>query len=117
MELTKIDLQELKNVVSDFINQFENKQSIQRIGVFGSVARGDYDATSDIDLAIDYKYQSASLEDISRFFDLCTGLTSLILNAFSRHVDVLEYNAFNSGYAADLPFKEEVDKDVIWLYG
>lgn len=65
-----------------------NKKPIKRAAIFGSFARGEEHAGSDIDLLIEYSARQ-SLFDLLR-------LENELSEATSRKVDIVEYSAIKS---------------------
>lgn len=64
-----------KRVYKNLISYFENNQSIKKVVLFGSRAKGNYNYNSDIDIAIlcDKKYKAL----ISNDLDEIVGIYSL----------------------------------------
>ncbi|MEO7994413.1 MAG: nucleotidyltransferase family protein [bacterium] len=75
------------------------RHGVSNIRVFGSVARGEATATSDVDLLVDFDYSGSGL----RFFALIPALEALL----GRHVDLVTVNALNK-YFRDLVLSEAV---------
>ncbi|MBM7624932.1 nucleotidyltransferase domain-containing protein [Sporohalobacter salinus] len=65
------------------------KEDIELMGVFGSVARGEEKDNSDIDIIIKYKNSDKSLFDLVR-------LEKRLTKLFGRKVDLLTENSINS---------------------
>lgn len=62
------------------------KHAVKRAAIFGSFARGEATAKSDIDILIEYKSKTKSL------FDL-VDLKSDLEDSLDRKVDVITYNS------------------------
>jgi hypothetical protein len=62
------------------------KHAVKRAAIFGSFARGDAKAKSDVDILIEYKTKDKSL------FDL-VDLKSDLEKTLDRKVDVITYNS------------------------
>ena len=60
----------------------ENKFHVSKIGLFGSFARGEETAQSDIDIIIDFQPNTQHLSEIK------TAIKTLIKNEFGREVDL-----------------------------
>lgn len=56
-------LDQVKKVISEEKDTLAKKYNVKRIGVFGSVARGEDNKKSDIDLLVEFK-KSVSLFDL-----------------------------------------------------
>lgn len=77
-----------------------NTYGVQRIGVFGSFARGTQTLNSDIDFIVDFK------KDIPDLFETKYQLKRYLANTFDRKVDVANLEAIK-------PYVlEEISKDV-----
>jgi len=62
------------------------RHDIKRAAIFGSFARGEAKARSDVDFLIEYKSKNKSL------FDL-VNLKSELENSLGRKVDIITYNS------------------------
>lgn len=60
--------------------ELANRYSVRRIGVFGSFARGEENAESDVDIVVDLA---------SPTFDNFMDLAFLLEDKFQRHVDLV----------------------------
>lgn len=89
---------ELKNIIAPIAEKYQIKQ----VYLFGSFARGDYDAGSDIDIRI----EKGKLRGM---FALC-GFYTEISEALGRKVDVLTTGSLSE------EFLESIRKDEIMLY-
>lgn len=77
------------------------KYGVKRAGVFGSFARGDYKAESDIDIVIEF-------DSGKTLFDLIR-LRNELQNQLNRAVDIITYNSIH-------PFlREEIFKNQITI--
>ena len=79
---------------------------VKRLDVFGSVARGDANAQSDIDLLVEFDEPSNKLH--RRFFQLLHHLE----DSLGRKIDLLTLNALKNPY-----FRERVLRERIRIYG
>jgi len=87
--------------------------SIKRVGIFGSYARGNCRASSDIDLLYDYDEQSASgTDDVLNYVDEIDDAIKE-LTAVPK-IDYVWYGGVIK--ASDENFKNNVLNDVIWIY-
>lgn len=88
-----------EEIFNDIINVFKNYDSLEKVYLFGSRARGDYKDISDIDIAIDSK------EDIT--FKVLRDLDDLrCIHTF----DVVNINLIGD------KLKENIEKDKICIY-
>lgn len=55
---------EYVELLRQFKNQHGEKYSIERLGIFGSVARGEQTAESDLDVLIEFKENTPNLSDL-----------------------------------------------------
>lgn len=70
------------------------RYGVAGVRVFGSIARGDAGAASDIDVAVEF---SADRDPLALF-----GAAGLIADQFSAPVDVVEYPARNAALARQI---------------
>lgn len=71
---------EIIRKIEKYLNNSQYKEHIRRLGVFGSVARGDISADSDIDIFVDLSPVKA--------FDLI-GIKQDIEKITGKHVDIV----------------------------
>lgn len=83
------------------------KFHVAELYVFGSIAKGDYNEKSDIDLLVRFSGVN-SLEYFDNYMDLKTVLELL----FSRKVDLVEIQTVKNPI-----LKKSIDRDKIILYG
>ena len=67
-------IKDLSNIVPSVLNNIEYRVRVKRVGVFGSVARGEATVDSDIDFVVDYKYAdcispAAAIFEAKMWFD------------------------------------------------
>jgi len=106
---------EVSKKVNEVIECFEHKDRVKRVGVFGSVARGEATAESDVDLVIDFMYDEYIESDPLFAIRKKYIFESVLRDAFVPiSVDIVDTDALNSKSNAIL--SEEVGRDVIWLY-
>lgn len=87
--------------LSDFKAKFGSKYGIQRLGVFGSVARGENTERSDIDIVVELEKPS-----LSRMYELETSLKNL----FNCEVDLVRFRE-----SLRPLFKLNIQKDAIYV--
>jgi predicted nucleotidyltransferase len=116
-ELTAKSPEELQIILNQLIKRVQPVfgAKLKKVVLFGSYARGDYDAESDVDLMLminedeqqlrKYRYQVLDIyTDINLKYDV---LISGILQ---------DYNKFNK-YLNVLPFYDAVNKEGVVVYG
>lgn len=93
--------QEILNRLRTYKEQFAEKYGIEQLGLFGSVARGEQDDKSDIDVII--KLQRPSMFT-------CCGIQEELRKLFRRKVDLitLHENMFRSFY-------QNLERDAIYV--
>ena len=98
----------LSNRVIQAINSANKYPYIVRVGVFGSCARNEETAVSDIDILIDYDNTSDNfLDDIDCFMEDMERLVS----------DKIDYITVPGLMrSSDEAFRRNVLNDVIWVY-
>lgn len=93
--------QEIISRLKAYKEQFAEKYGIEQLGLFGSVARGEQDEKSDIDVFIKLKSPS---------FFKCFGIQEELRKLFKRKVDLitLHENMFRS-------FRQNLEHDAIYI--
>lgn len=93
--------QEILDGLRNYKEQFADKYGIERLGLFGSVARGEQDDKSDIDIII--KMRRPNL--LARI-----GIREELEKLFRRKVDLitLHENLFKS-------FRQNVEQDAVYV--
>lgn len=66
-----IKLQKIRNILGEHKEDLQRMYKVRRIGVFGSVARGDYHDRSDVDILVEFSepigfFTYLALEDFLR---------------------------------------------------
>jgi len=80
------------------------KYGVERIGIFGSCARGDETRTSDVDVLVEFAPGEATFDN---FMQLVYDLEAL----FKRKVDLLTVAGI------DKYIRSQVEREVIWIEG
>jgi len=115
-----LTIEEIKEAIDEAINNYEWPERVKRVGVFGSVARGDTSKGSDLDLLLDFEYiiTSRDFEELDAEISKERALENSLFKTFnpiSLSIVTVAGLEDNRGYA-DIAFKERVYKDVIWIY-
>ncbi len=82
-----LDLDEIISTLAQHKVRLRTEYCVNRIGVFGSYARGDQTAQSDIDFIVDF------YADCSDFFDTKYRLKSFLTELFHKRVDLANHEA------------------------
>ena len=90
----------------------EEKRRLQREGIdaialFGSFARGEATAYSDVDIAIRKSPDFVQRYGAYRYFDLITDLKRRLRQRLHRPVDIFDLDS-------DSPMKEEIHRELIY---
>jgi len=89
-----------------------NPDLVKKIGIFGSLARGDFNEDSDIDLLVRYNSPPIfSLDLFDRYCGLCNKLQDTLTNAYQRNVDIVH---FDNDSLSNL-YDPDVKKEVVWV--
>jgi hypothetical protein len=78
-----VDVTEIKRIITPVLRRY----GVVRAGIFGSVARGEATAGSDVDVLVDFEGRKSLLDLVS----LRAELSALL----GRHADVLTYASLN----------------------
>jgi len=85
---------------------------IKSIGIFGSLARGDFNHESDIDLLVEY--DSPLVFDMAPFISfckLCNLIEERLTKTYRRKVDIVHFE----NDSLDNLFDKNVENEVLWL--
>lgn len=91
----------------DEIQKLCKENRVKSLFVFGSVLRDDFNASSDIDLVVDFDEK-----DPFKYTDLYFNFKSNLEKLFKRQIDLLEERAIKNIY-----FRKELENNSIKLYG
>lgn len=92
--------EDILKILNDYKAENANNYGIKTIGLFGSYARGDYNAQSDIDIFI--TMQKPNIIVLSR---IRTELEEIL----NTHVDLIEYREKMNGF-----LKSRIDNEAIY---
>lgn len=92
-------VEEIRKIASPACNEYR----VKRLDLFGSLARGDSSADSDIDLLVEFENPDIHLS--KRFF----GLLHYLEDVLGREVDLLTVNSLKNPYFRRRVFKEKVN--------
>jgi len=85
---------------------------VNKIGIFGSLARGDYDNDSDIDILIEYAPTPDFRFDLfAQFCELCNLIAETLTGLYGRKVDIVHFENDPLNTLSD----NNVVKEVLWL--
>ncbi|MCQ2150245.1 MAG: nucleotidyltransferase domain-containing protein [Bacteroidales bacterium] len=104
MRLDKPDIASRDQIIEllrTFKNENAERYGIESMALFGSVARGEHNENSDVDLLIKFKSPSLYL-----YSELSDALESIL----GRKVDIVSESARKRPW-----FAEEISKDLIYL--
>ncbi|MDR2511877.1 MAG: nucleotidyltransferase domain-containing protein [Bacteroidales bacterium] len=85
----------------DFKTQYADEYAIEKMGIFGSIARGEHNENSDVDVY--YEGKALGLKSLVE-------LPSKLEAYFGRHVDVIRSNS-----NIRQKFLDKIMKDVIYV--
>ena len=104
---------DLNNVISD-IKTIITKEAvpIKRVGVYGSLVKGQINNDSDIDIAVEYDYKQGdeiNMDKFIEFCEVCESLSEGIFKIYNRKVDVV--------HVEDKPdsFLRDIQGEVVWV--
>jgi len=85
---------------------------IKSIGIFGSLARGDFNHESDIDLLVEYDSPPVfDMTPFTNFCRLCNVIEERLTEAYRRKVDIVHFE----NDSLDNLFDKNVANEVLWL--
>ncbi len=77
------------------------KHHVRRIGIFGSYARGDHDASSDIDILVEFD-DGAFGRNYRGYFDTVTSLSADLSALLNNNVDLVTFDMLSPRIAPDV---------------
>ena len=108
--MKELNVQDVSKDIREIVS--ENPGLIKAIGIFGSLARGDYDLDSDIDLLVEYaSTPTFEMELYTNFCRLCNQIEERLRNSYARKVDIVH---FENGQLDNLHDKS-IGSEVLWL--
>ena len=106
-----ITIDAVTNTLANTLSTSEYTHNLQRIGIFGSVARGATRKSSDVDLLLDYRHDEKSFD----YFYLCEQIEQAIKKQYGRSVSLVEASALE--YDENRDIGDEIKREVVWVYG
>lgn len=95
-----IDLNHIKNTLAGLKPELSEKYAVSEIGIFGSVARGDFNSESDVDIIVDFS-KPIGIEFVTLADELETRLAC--------KVDLVSRGGIRSKYY------QEIESDIIYV--
>ena len=105
-----ISIDDVTQTVRDVLTDNPYSFNVLRVGIFGSVARGDATDDSDIDLLIDYVHEDGSLD----FLLLCDRLRSVFRENHKKEISLIESAAL--AYRENYRIGKEIEEQVVWVW-
>ncbi len=93
--------EEILRRLKEYKKQNSSKYGIQTMGIFGSVARGDYSAESDIDICV-------SMSEPNPF--TIVHIKEELEDEFIRHVDIVRFRDKMNSF-----LKKRIEKECIYV--
>ncbi|MCL2197603.1 MAG: nucleotidyltransferase domain-containing protein [Defluviitaleaceae bacterium] len=88
----------------------QNPAPVRRIGVFGSLAKGQIHNDSDIDIAIEYEPgESYDFNNFVKFCEICEYLSETISKRYGRKVDIVPVEERSDCLL------QEIHDEVVWI--
>jgi predicted nucleotidyltransferase len=85
---------------------------VKKIGVFGSLARGDYNEKSDIDLLVECNMPANfSMKLFTNYCELCNKIDETLATLYHRKIDIAHFE----NDSLDNLFDSDVKNEVIWI--
>jgi predicted nucleotidyltransferase len=115
LKIQDLTLSDVKEKISGTITNYAHRDRIEKIGLFGSFARGEATNESDLDFIIDFRYKHNNttpeiISEVERQFQF----EEMLQKAFApAALSIVIMEALPAGS----DFKEQVEKDVVWVYG
>jgi uncharacterized protein len=98
-----LDITEILHFLKEKLADWNTKYFIDKIGLFGSYARGEAQTGSDIDIVISFNDHAKNLYHIK------SEIRDIIETKFQKKVDIANLESIRSA------FKEEILKEIIYV--
>ena len=105
LELNSVIL-DIKSIVA------QDPTTVKRIGVFGSLARGETHENSDIDIAIEYEHdpnKTINFAHFTKFIKMCEQLEDILSGQYGRKIDVIPVEERENCLLQD------IREEIIWV--
>ncbi len=96
-----ISQEDILNYLIQHKKEFQKKYNIEKIGLFGSYARGEANESSDIDIVINLKKATLSA---------LVGIKEDIESYFKTHVDIIQYRDRMNSF-----LKNRIEREAIYV--
>ena len=103
----------IQNVTNDIRGVLSlNPGLVKKIGIFGSLARGDFNNESDIDILVRYNPPPVfSLDVFDEYCGLCNKIQDILSESYRRNVDIVH---FDNDSLSNL-YDPDVRDEVVWI--
>ncbi len=106
-----LSVSDVKNIVDSVLATSEYTSKVNRIGVFGSTARGTARGNSDVDLIVDMKNEASAFD----YIYLGDEFLNIFEDKYNKEMSLVEWEALS--YQENDFLSNEIKKDVVWIYG
>ena len=96
-----LNQKDILNYLTQHKKEFQEKYNIEKIGLFGSYARGEAHEDSDIDIVVNLKKTTLSA---------LVGIKEEIESYFQIHVDIIQYRDRMNNF-----LKSRIERDAIYV--
>jgi len=105
-----LTIEDVRKTIQNTLGNDLYANNIIRVGVFGSIARGEASEKSDVDLLIEYDYS----KDISDYFYLCDEIRTEFRKKHKKEVSIVDSIALN--YEENKHIGKAIERYVIWVW-
>ena len=110
MQTKEFNIQNVRDEIFEILSA--NPGLVKSVGIFGSLARGDYNSDSDIDLLIEYNSPPVfAMESFTDFCRLCNQIEERLANTYNCGVDIVHIENGN----LDNLYDKNVASEVRWI--
>ena len=100
-----------KEHILSYLSEIKNEllqSGIEKIGLFGSFAKNTAKPYSDIDIAIRIDKSFLETHDVWEYFTLIEKIKTMLLQKFSRKVDIYDLDSIND-------INKSIQEDIIYV--
>jgi len=97
-----------KEEILNYLRELKKDSVFSKVGLFGSYAKDDFDAYSDVDIAVQFDRNYLKTHDVWDYFDAIKSIQHQIMQRFGLKSDIFDLDSAS-------PLREQIEKDTIYV--
>ena len=97
-----------KEEILNYLKELKKDSVFSKVGLFGSYAKGDFDAYSDVDIAVQFDRNYLKTHDVWDYFDAIGSIQHQIMQRFGLKNDIFDLDSAS-------PLREQIEKGTIYV--